>query len=273
MQRLAVRAIMMPRVAPSVSKLVMPLTRKLCLSLLSLMCVVICLYLFLIGTNYYYANRAAYLLQRVRTLPLDDSSIDELRRLGSEYGFHYEEASNCAETPDVGCMNIVSTNNQWMWKPLLKSRPLLEMAEHLSLRPWYAVGDIEVENAHVNAKIYGLAFSEDEYRPKIEVATWHERKLERTVCSCYALKRHPGYAFSNASNIRSFTVSVSDLATPENRRNAFQFNLKCLIGWHKCDNFSELVPAAWADYQEDGRWSETHHPDHLVWQIGTPCPY
>lgn len=247
----------------------MPLARKLCLLLISLVSVVICLYLFLIGTNYYYASRAAYLLQQVRALQLDSSSVDELRRLGSDHGFHYEEARNCTERP---CIDMVSTNNPWMWKPLLKSRPLLDIGEHLGLRPWYAVGDIEIDNGQVIAKVYGLAFYEDEYRNEIEVTAWHQHKLERTVCTYYPMKRHPGYAFGNASNVRAFTVSVSDLASPGNRQNAFQFNLKCLIGWHKCETFSELMPTAWADYEEDGRWVETH-PNTLVWEVGTPCPY
>lgn len=254
------------------SKPVMPLNTKLRLSLISLVMVVICLYLFLIGANHYYANRAAYLLKRVRTLPLDNLSIDELRRLGSEHGFRYEKGPNCGDTPGTGCLDMVSTNNRWMWKPLLRSRWLIEIGERIGLRPWVTVGDIEIENGQVIGTVYGLEFFEDEYNPRIEVSAWHERKLERTVCSYYALKRHPGYAFGNASNIRSFTVSVSDLATSENRQNAFQFNLKCLTGWHMCDNFSELMPAVWADYEQDGKWSETH-PNTLVWEVGTPCPY
>jgi hypothetical protein len=259
-------------VKPPVSKLVMPLNRKLRLSLISLVSVVICLYLFLIGANHYYANRAGYLLEQVRILPLDNSSVDELRRLGSARGFRYEKGPNCGDTPGTSCLDMVSTNNHWMWKPLLRSRRLIEIGEHIGLRPWVTVGDIAIENGQVIGTVYGLEFFKDEYNPRIEVAAWHEIKLERTVCSYHALKKHPGYAFGNASNIRSFTVSVSDLATSENRQNAFQFNLKCLTGLHKCDNFSELMPAAWADYEEDSRWLETH-PNSLTWEVGTPCPY
>jgi hypothetical protein len=224
-------------------------------------------YLFLIGANYYYAGRAAYLLQRIRGLRLDNSSVAELRRLGSEHGFRYEEASDCAD----GCIHMVSPNNQWMWLPF-KSPLLAKIGEDLGLRPWGTVGDIDIEKGQVVGNIYGLGFYRDRNYPEIEVSAWNKRKLEVTLCTYYPLKRHPGYAFRNASNVRSFSVLVSDPASAENRQSAFQFNLKCLVGRHKCDQFSELMPAAWADYQEDGKWSETH-PNTLVWQIGTPCPY
>lgn len=73
------------------------------------------LYLFLVGANYYYAGRAAYLLHRIRELRLDDSAITELRGLGSEHGFRYEKATNCSISP---CMYMVVTNNEWMWLDL-----------------------------------------------------------------------------------------------------------------------------------------------------------
>jgi hypothetical protein len=229
---------------------------------------VVGLYLFLICANYYYAGRAAYLLRRIRALQLDNSSVAELRLLGSEHGFRYEEAGDCADRP---CIHMVSPSNQWMWL-LLKSPSLVKIGERLGLRPWFTVGDIEIEKGQVVGKIYGLQFYQDRAYPEIEATAWDQRKLEVTICTYYPLKRHPGYAFRSASNVRSFRVLVSDPASAENRRNAFQFNLKCLAGWHKCVQFSELMPAAWNDYEEDGRWSETH-PNTLVWQVGTDCPY
>ncbi len=250
--------------------MIMLLSRKWWLLLIyPFVAVVVFYYLFLIGANYYYASRAAYLLQRVRTLQLDNSSIAELRRLGSEHGFRYEEASDCADQP---CIHMVLPNNQWMWL-LFKSPSLVKIGERLGRRPWATAGDIEIEKGQVVGKIYGLGFYQDRTSyPDIEASASDEHKLGVTVCAYYPLKRHPGYAFFNASNVRSFHVLVSDLASAENRQNAFQFNLKCLTGWHKCSQFSELMPAAWADYEEDGKWAETH-PKTLVWQVGTDCPY
>ena len=108
--------------------------------------------------------------------------------------------------------------------------------------------------------------------PEIEATAWDERKLELNLCAYYPLKRHPGYGFRKATNVRSFRALVSDAASAGNRDHAFQFNLNCLTGWRKCDQFSELMPAAWADYEEDIKWSETH-PNTLAWQVGTEYPY
>ncbi|MGA3105271.1 MAG: hypothetical protein ABSD53_12385 [Terriglobales bacterium] len=222
-------------------------------------------YLFLVGANYYYASRAAYLLQQIRTLPLDKSGEATLRGLGSEHGFRYVEASNCADSP---CLHIVSTDNQWMWVPF-KTPALFKVGERLGLRPWETVGDIEMDRGQIVGKIYGLAFRRDSRNyDQIEASAWDERKLEVAMCAYHPLKRHPGYAFMKADNISSFRVLVSNPASEQNRQNAFRFNLNCLTGWHKCDRFSEIMPSAWADYEEDGKWSEANPS----WQPGTPCP-
>jgi hypothetical protein len=176
--------------------------------------------LFLIGANYYYASRAAYLLQRIRTLRLDNSSVAELRRLGSEHGFRYEEASNCADWP---CIHMVSPNNQWMWLPF-NSRSLIKIGERLGLRPWVTAGDIEFENGQVVGKAYAVGFYRDRTHLEIEATSWDKRKLEVSMCTYYPLKRHPGYAFRNASNIRSFNVLVSDPAS--NRKSSKRFSVQ-----------------------------------------------
>ena len=248
--------------------MIMLLLRKRWLVLIYSSFAVLGFYLFLICANRYYANRAAYLLQRIRALQLNNSSIAELQRLGSEHGFRYQGGGDCA---DGDCLHMVLPNNQWMWS-LFKSPTMVAMGQRLGLRPWVTVGDLEIKNGQVVAKIYGIWFYRDHTYLEIEATAWEQRKLEVSMCSYYPLKRHPGYAFRNASNIRSFKALVSDPASAENRRNAFQFNLDCLTGWHKCDEFSELMPAAWADYEEDGRWSGTHQ-NTLVWEVGAPCPY
>jgi len=222
--------------------------------LISPLVIVLGFYFFLIGANYYYANRAAYLLERIRALQLDNSSIAELRHLGLERGFRYEEGGDCTSRP---CIYMVKPNNQWMWF-LFRSPSRAKVGEHLGLRPWVTAGDIEIENGAVIGKVYGVGFYEGQIYPEIEAAAWEVQKLDITPCMYFPLKRHPGYAFTNADNIRSFTVWVSDLASAENRNDAFQFNLKCLTHWHRCNQFSEIMPMAWVDYEEDGKWSETH---------------
>src|ERR1035441_125362 len=254
MQQLAVLALMLTARWPSVSKNSMPFTRKWWLSLIYPFMAVAGCYLLLLCANYYYASRAAYLLQRIRTLPLDNSSVAELRHWGAEHGFRYEEARDCADQP---CIHMVSPNNRWMWL-LFKSPSLVKIGERLGLRPWITAGDLEIDKGQVVGKIYAVGFYRGRDYPEIEALASDERKLGVTACAYYPLKRHPGYAFGNASNVRSFRVLVSDPASAENRQNAFQFNLKCLTGWHKCSQFSELMPAAWNDYEEDGKWAETH---------------
>lgn len=228
------------------------------------------LYLFLVGANYYYASRAEYLLRQIRDLKLENASIAELKRIGSEHGLRYDEtpADSCIDVP---CLYYVFTNNRWMHS-VLKSTSLARFGERLGLRSWFAAGDIELLNGTVIGKVYGIQFCRGSDFPEVEISAWEESKLETSACAYYPIKRHPGYAFSNASNIRSFKAETSDATSASNREHAFDLNLSCLTSWHKCEQFSELMPSAWADYSEDERWSETHHPT-LPWKIGTPCPW
>ena len=249
-----------------VSKLVMQGKRRGRLLTVSPLVIVIGFYLFLISANYYYAKRAAYVLHRIGALKIDNSSIAELKRLGSEHGLRYEEADNCASMP---CIHWVSPNNGWMlW--LLRSPATARLGDSVGLRAWWASGDILVDqNQTVTGKAYGVAFFGGRLDPEIEATAWEEHKFELD-CSYYALKRHPGYGFRGASNIRSFRAITSESTSTENREHAFQFNLNCLTGWHRCDQFSELMPAAWADFEEDKKWWETHR-DSSVGQTVNDC--
>jgi hypothetical protein len=78
-----------------------------------------------------------------------------------------------------------------MWKPLLRSQRLIEIGAHIGLRPWVTVGDIEIENGQVIGAVYGLELFKDEYNPRIEVAAWHEIKLERTGLLLPSPKKTP----------------------------------------------------------------------------------
>ena len=205
--------------------------------------------LFLVGANYYYAQRATYLLDRIRDMPLNDSAAIELKTLGSEHGFRYEEATNCENSP---CINMVAPNNLWMHY-LLTSRFTAWIGRILKLRAWLAVGDIELEKHEVIGNVYGLAFFEGQSDPEMEVTAWEERTFDPTSCPHYPRDRHSGYCFWNANNIRFFKAKISSDTSSENREHAFQFNLLCLRSGYKCDHFSDLMPAAWADYEEDAR--------------------
>jgi hypothetical protein len=102
----------------------------------------------LVGANYYYAQRAKYLLERIRQMPADNSAIAELRRVGSEHGFRYEETTNCGSMP---CIHLVAPNNSWL-RSLLISTPLRRLTAQklkdglprldtlLGLRPWQPLG-------------------------------------------------------------------------------------------------------------------------------------
>jgi hypothetical protein len=216
--------------------------------LVSPLVIVIGFYLFLISANYYYAKRAAYVLHRINSLKIDNSSIAELKRLGSEHGLSYEEPSSCA---NMTCLHMVSPNNAWM-RSLLSSPAMAGLGEKVGLRAWEAAGDILVESQDqtVTGKVYGLLLFDGRLDPEIQAWAYeqHNFKLDR---SYDPLKRHPGYGFSGAANIRSFRVMISEGASAENREHAFEFNLDCLTEWHKCDQFSELMPRAWADHEED----------------------
>src|ERR1700677_1474004 len=66
------------------------------------------------------------------------------------------------------------------------------------------------------------------------------------------------------SNVRLFKAEISESTVDQNRQHAFQLNLTCLIGWQRCDKFSELMPAAWADFQDDNQWFDTQQSTGLL---------
>src|ERR1700733_11983565 len=109
-------------------------------------------YFSLVGANYYYAMRATYVLQRIRDLKIDNSSIEELKRLGSEHGLRYETAANCAIAP---CVQMVSPNNGWM-RSLLIRLARANIEQQIGLRAWQVAGDIVIENGQVTGKIFAL---------------------------------------------------------------------------------------------------------------------
>lgn len=222
---------------------------------------IVCLYLFLITANYFYATRAAHMLDRIRAMKLDNSSIAAIKRLGSERGIRLDAAGDCDQVADCGYM--VSTNNQWM-RSMLGPAPIAAIGKHIGLKSWGAAGDVLTRDGQVYAKIFGLdlQFSGRSIYPEVEAVTWVQLDPVKP-CRYYPVKRHSGYAFFRASNIRSLEIIVSDSASPENRNRAFQFNLGCTT-WQNCNDFSEVVPAAWADYESDQQWLHEHWSEQEV---------
>lgn len=214
--------------------------------------------LFLVGANYYYARRAAYLGGRIRDLKVDNSSIEELKRLGSEHGLRYEAASNCATKP---CVHMVSPDNRWM-RSLLIPLARADIGQNIGLKAWQASGDILIDNGQVTGKIYALAIFTGNLFPDIQVSASDQRHSELDSCTYRPLKRHPGYEIRSASNVRALRVIVSDGASEDNRNRAFQFTLNCLNPWVTCDRLSDFMPLAWADYQSDLKWVREHPGEH-----------
>jgi hypothetical protein len=121
-------------------------------------------YLLLIGANYYYATRADYILQRIRNLKIDNSSIEELKRLGSEHGLRYDVPAFCAATP---CIRV-SPNNGWM-RSLLIPSARAGLAEHIGLRAWQVAGYLVLENGQVTGKVYDLEILTGNVFPETQV--------------------------------------------------------------------------------------------------------
>jgi len=246
-----------PKMPLSVSTLVMNLKRKWWWLLITLFLIVIGFYLFLIGANCYYARRAAYVLQQIRALKLDNSSIEGLKRLGSEHGLRYEVPASCVSTPCI----MVSPNNWWM-RSLLIPLARTGLGRRIGLRAWQVAGYIVIENGQVTGKIYGLEILNGNVFPETQVSTSDQRHSEYNSCIYRPLKRHPGYEIHEASNVRALRVIVSDGVSEENRTRAFQFNVDCLKSWRGCDQLSEFMPAAWADYRSDQEWMREHPGEH-----------
>jgi hypothetical protein len=214
-------------------------------------------YLFLISANYYYSTRAAYVLQRIRNLQIDNSSIEILKRLCSEHGLLYEVPALCETTPCI----MVSPNNGWMHSLLI---PLAraELGQRIGLRPWQVAGYIALENGQVKGKSYGLEILNGNVFPETQVSASDQHHSEYNLCIYRPLQRHPGYEIHEASNVRALRVIVSDGASEENRARAFQFDLGCLTSWRRCDQLSDFMPLASADFQSDLAWVREHPGEH-----------
>src|ERR1700677_1671515 len=139
---------------------------------------------------------------------------------------------------------------------------LSEFGNAVGLRGWRAVGMLN--NQPMPEKVYALGLLKKRPDPDNDVSAWEERKFRLNACVYYPAQRHPGYGFTGASNVRSFKAEISESTVDQNRQHAFQLNLTCLIGWQRCDKFSELMPAAWADFQDDNQWFDTQQSTGLL---------
>jgi hypothetical protein len=197
-------------------------------------------------------------LQRIRDLKIDDSSIEELKRLGSEHGLRYEVPANCAGMPSA---YMVSPNNGWM-RSLLIPLARTDLGQRIGLRAWQVAGDILIENGQLTGKIYALEILNDNVFPETEVSASDKHRSEYDSCIYRPLKRRPGYEIHKASNVCGLRVIVSDEVSQENRGCAFQFNLDCLTSWRRCDQLSDFMPLASADSQSDQEWVREHPGEH-----------
>ena len=107
-------------------------------------------------------------------------------------------------------------------------------------------------------KWFGVQTFEKNPYSSIDVVAWEEPDLLTSDCRYYPRKRHPGYEFRATANVHLFEILVSPSASVRNREHAFQFELHCLTRLHKCDRFSDFVPAAWVDFEDDNRWVEAN---------------
>jgi hypothetical protein len=215
------------------------------------------LYLFLLSANYYYATRAVYVLQRIRDLQINNSSIEMLKRLGSEHGLRYEVPPWCAS---IQCM-MVSPNNGWMHSVLIRFART-GLGRQIGLRAWRVAGYIELENGQVEGKSFGVEILNGDVFPETHVSASDQHHSEYNSCMYRPLKRHPGYEIHQASNVRALRVIVSAGASEEYRARAFQFDLGCLTSWGRCNQLSDFMPLASADFRSDLAWVREHPGDH-----------
>jgi hypothetical protein len=76
------------------------------------------------------------------------------------------------------------------------------------------------------------------------------------------LDEHPNYLASQPSKKWFFNLDFTPEASEQELQRAFDFNLWCLTRLGRCDQIREIMPSAWADYEEMLRVarSEEQHP-------------
>lgn len=211
-------------------------------------------YFFLLGANYYYGRKAALLLQDMSGLQLGPSSGRELTRLATRDGFRLDVTSDCGVE---SCTYWISPNKSWM-NFLLSRTAFLRAGPWVGLRRWSAMGGVEVKAGQPVNKWFGVEMFEDKLYSSIAVVTSEESELRISDCVDFRLKRHPGYGFDGPANVPEFRIHVSPNASSQSRKHAFQFDLGCLKSWRWCDRFSDFVPNAWADLEDDNKWLEAN---------------
>lgn len=208
----------------------------------------------MIAANYYYSREAARLLQDIRALQVSPSSVEELRQVAARDGLRLDVPGNCGAEI---CAYYLSPDKLWMHS--LLSRPFLaKLSPYVGLRRWFAVGGVLVKETQPVGKWFGVQMFDDKPYSSVEVVTWEEPDLLTGDCWYYPLKRHPGYEFRTPANVHQFEIFVSPSASVQNRDHAFQFDLHCLTSSRKCGQFSDFVPAAWVDFEDDKQWVEAN---------------
>ncbi|HEY6465743.1 MAG TPA: hypothetical protein VIY69_07115 [Candidatus Acidoferrales bacterium] len=177
-------------------------------------------------------------LHDLQALHLGDpsSSVEEIVR---RYEGKKIDADFCPQADN--CYSIYVGPNLALERFLLPRKRLQRL---VGFRPWTAVGTLQITRGKLTQVDFeaGVAGQGDE---GLQVQTRLQAKGPSYDARCGG-----GFA-EGAGPFESFEVSITDLATPSETRQAFDVDLSCAITYLGCRSVCELIPSAWLAYERD----------------------
>jgi hypothetical protein len=193
--------------------------------------------------------RAELLLNEVRSLEVGQSSGIDIGRIVADYKGWEAQISGLACDPH-GPSYMVTISNKLL-NDLVLSHPTFRYLLHP--RRVRAIFILK------NQRLCYVEYS-------VEAEPYNSLPVRRKVSVTLASETQhvPFDVGFIGGNIPAFRAALTSEATPEQHKNAFDFNLSCLTSFSACREACEVMPFAWLDYQNKAhREGLTLPPDEL----------
>ena len=185
-------------------------------------------------------RRAEALLRDARTLELGKSTEADVRRILARYGASEGHASGYCD-PLHEESHMVDISNSDLNLMGGKSRALRPFGN----RFWHVSVFFVTSRGYVCGVLYRIraALPDGLWEVAVDVHYLQSSSNLSYIEEPYVLENNP------YKNLLWTETTVTNQATEEERKHAFDFDLSCLTSHAGCRARCEIVPAAWIDYQ------------------------
>ena len=117
-------------------------------------------------------------------------------------------------------------------------------------RAWVAQAYLPVENGYLGRAYFDLGVFRSD---GLELSASLRLTGSKPLAAPEGVSYYVHQAHVTGPPTESLIVELSSVATPEERRKGFDFNLSCMTGFRECRHVCEVMPTAWKDLLPERR--------------------